>query len=727
MAGGRGHGQDDFPHCRHMIWPISVRLAVIHAAMHASAASRAAQLLRHGAAVLLPAAAIVASAYDTHPTASCDHSAAAAPALTTAAAGMRLTSPPASVLHEHRMGLPFEQRRGARLPGVDRAHLSFVGESLQARSGFASATQMMAEQPRLVETPRVGPGVGHTPTSTALKTLSFECAKCGELVVPSGSTEAISVRLTPEGESPVQTVASTPRVWQDSVFTSSLRDSGVTHGEVIPSSIFRSKGGPFTDACQRALLCAGCGIEVGYTMLDSSGALLSAVGRPPYKLVYYKDGRGFVLRLVDEAPWDAMKAAIPPAPSTPEHRHLEHSLEILKLPPDHPTAAERLHDLYSKQMADGRVMVRSSAPHEMIGGRGLVAADENPLSPMDPAAHVRNNSSATRVPSPYISATEDLSVGLLWTLPFGKLTVISPLLAERLEVTLIPNAELIALIEGIATNDTGVVLPAKTAAGGGGDTACSSIDGAPLAGDVAVDHSTTLLRAWRAKETLIRTGVGPAAVEEARSSILGIPVGPLFVLSGLERTGGNEWGGVDPLSKLRDGECCKDSRRLFPYSVEAFAELVAVPHPPGFSPSPDSAISVLAARADRTTPLYILVRMSRNALSDSTAPHAPLLALADALVEGRVQLRRAVAQFVREEGLGGGEEFPLGGAGAAAHPPSPPVAYYEVDVRLWQDRELLPALPGSVCGVPLLLLPWGCPGAQAAAERLYKLKKGGVK
>lgn len=150
-----------------------------------------------------------------------------------------------------------------------------------------------------------------------------------------------------------------------------------------------------------------------------------------------------------------------------------------------------------------------------------------------------------------------------------------------------------------------------------------------------------------------------------------------------------------------------------------------------------------SAGSDSTSvPAFLLVRMSRNALSDSLglqgepAAHgsgrqpgeggagAARLTMDAALLEGREQLRRVQKEFNKwlpAATVVDTRSVTQTGSGSTATP----IAYYELDVELVQDRQVANAIPRVVRGVPVLVLPFG-PASLSDAERIYKLKKGGT-
>jgi hypothetical protein len=337
--------------------------------------------------------------------------------------------------------------------------------------------------PRLLETPL--DEHEHPPTSRGLRQLAFVCASCGTLIVPRHATRLLTVRPTPAGASVVITESGTPRVQQDSVFADFVQEGGYRMAESsVLSTILGSKLQKFpVQPYQRAVLCAGCDAEVGYAVEDEHGRPLRIDGRPAYKMVYFKEGRGFVLRLVDEEAWTSMAVDVPLAEVEPQPRHLE-DLTALGRP---------VHEIRAEVEQDRRRPLLRSMRADETGA----IQPRDPASPVSALVHVLHGSSTNRASTRFVSGTSDSSVALLWALPFGRVVVVSPTLAALAGARVLSHEE---LLTGIASEVS----------------------------HVEADRERAALYASRAREALIEGSVDSLAVEPLRSRVASVH-GPRFV------------------------------------------------------------------------------------------------------------------------------------------------------------------------------------------------------
>jgi hypothetical protein len=376
-------------------------------------------------------------------------------------------------------------------PPLQQAHLS-EARTPEAQTSQSQAPALPAQLPQ-AQTPRRPPRLletplderEHPPTSRGLRRLAFACATCGTLVVPRHATRRLTVRPTPAGASVVITDSGTPRVQQDSVFADFVQEGGYRMAESsVLSTILGSKLQKFpVQPYQRAVLCAGCGAEVGYAVEDAHGRPLRIEGRPAYKMVYFKEGRGFVLRLADEEAWTSMAVDVPPAEIEPQPRHLEDLTALGR--PVHEIRAEveqdRRNHLLRSMRADetGAIQPRDSA------------------SPLSAIVHVLHGSSKNRASTRFVSGTSDSSLALLWALPFGRVVVVSPTLAALVGARVLSHEELLAAIASEVSHGE-------------------------------ADRERAALYASRACEALIEGSVGSPAVEPLRSRVASVH-GPRFV------------------------------------------------------------------------------------------------------------------------------------------------------------------------------------------------------
>jgi hypothetical protein len=262
-------------------------------------------------------------------------------------------------------------------------------------------------------------------------------------------------------------------------------------------------------------------------------------------------------------------------------------------------------------------------------------------------ATVCHGSSKSRAGTRFVSGTSDASMALLWALPFGRVVVVAPALADLVGARVLSHEELLAAIASEVTH-----------------------------GDA--DRDRAALYASRACEALVEGSVGSPAVEPVRSRVVGVH-GPRFTTA-------------------------QDQPDFFPAEAHEFRQLAVMQEPPVSLP-PDSGCSVLAHSADPSRPAYILVRMSRNSIDvrGSAAPQR----MQAALEAGRAQLWGALLELHRSGAIS---------EGAAA-------AYYELDVRLSQERVVSTSVPDRVERLPVLLVRWE-PGAQGVVSALCRIKQG---
>jgi hypothetical protein len=150
------------------------------------------------------------------------------------------------------------------------------------------------------------------------------------------------------------------------------------------------------------------------------------------KLISFRDSRGWVLHLTSPAAaaWKAMEEGIPPFPvrdSAP--RNLENALRL-----DHffsGTTAEKLAAT-NRLLSEGcsTALLRAVRPDEKPYSDGLLP--KNPLAKAQPLDHVLHGSSS-KTQTQFISFSEDPTVPLLWALPYGRVVVVSSVLADALK------------------------------------------------------------------------------------------------------------------------------------------------------------------------------------------------------------------------------------------------------------------------------------------------------
>lgn len=447
---------------------------------------------------------------------------------------------------------------------------------------------------RLAETPENV--TDHPPTTKGLGQLSFMCATCDTLIVPQFAVERVTVRPTPVGPASVQTTANTERVPQDSVFAGFLHEDGIVLGATsVQSPILQSKGLKFNNPHQRTVLCAGCGTDVGYAVEDGTCRIQRIEGRPPFKMVYFKEGRGQVLRLVDEAAWMGMLPGIPCAPPPSKHVHLENTLQLTEKLQVGRGVDVAITDINAMLAEDDRSLLqRVCRQDETPGIHGLTAKD--PASEASVVVHIVHGSSSKRVDTRFISMTDEPAVALLWGLPYSVMALVSPALAEMCGTKVWYTQDLRREID----------------------------NGSDAAADV---KAKALTYVERAHETLIEGGVHAAAVEQLHSRIVGVS-GPRFV----QRT-------------------AAAVAATFPSDPHDFRKLVAIDSP-RFRPGPDTGATVLAnvnpatGLAAGDEPVFVLMRMSRNSLPGLS------LTLQDAIIAGQEQLLKAMRAYDRQAGTG---------------------------------------------------------------------------
>lgn len=570
-------------------------------------------------------------------------------------------------------------------------------------SSFASFSENIAGAalPHLVETPEY-------PTAevaTGLKALAFECFACRTRIVDTNSLQRITVRSTPLS-------GARPRPQTDGTASAVATALFVTKPHNVVDSpdrrLFPLVAVP-EQTYQRDMFCGHCKRYVGYRLEDEAGQPLDLPGRPAYKLWYkcVDDSAagpsmvlntvtdkflhkakcvGSALSLVDEAPYrDLLKILPPPPPVRAEPpTSLERTARVsqatssdLKLVDAIASQARDEIALATARVEQGEYYMRAMAPEEGDPHRkGLQARKKD--AKISPAKHVDGVRD-----SQFISASGDLGVVLLWTLPYGLPVVIVPRFALR---------------TGTTINKPDAVLEAIE-----------------LSADVDNNKSKRLLPlAQSSAEALVVGAVDEAAVEEVRSHIHKVTLGPEFPPShgATGDTGDSvsfpatvhDWSGLEPVAiPASDGD---DRQALL---QTAFGDRTASDY--------FARRGVIGlARPGSTEPAFLLFRMTPNGLPGLPLPEAGTPGpdrvnrqkawLRGALEAGGKQLRDARAEVVD----------------SAANSPDFPIAYYELDYRLWQQRVVFPSLNGYVVErVPVLLVPWRR-GALAAGIKLCDIK-----
>ena len=286
----------------------------------------------------------------------------------------------------------------------------------------------------------------------ALYRTSFACYRCNTLIVPESSVTRFTVRQTPEGESTVQVKPHTAMVEQDSIFCEKVDRSGVRFMENnIYSPILDIKNKYPRTPFARTICCAKCDLQVGYRVEDEAGSPMEldreGDTRPPYKLVYYKFGRGFVLRPMDPAMLTKALLLIPEKPLAPAVKTFEKTVDnanLWKHLPNFDDKEPSYKDIISISNEKLNAGLRSVALRSLRKGEETVAGihakdPESNASPMEHVEHGSNPNTRT----PYISFTADPGIALLWALPFGQVTLMSTQLAAGVGTSILSNDNLL--------------------------------------------------------------------------------------------------------------------------------------------------------------------------------------------------------------------------------------------------------------------------------------------
>ena len=631
----------------------------------------------------------------------------------------------------------------------------------------------------LRETP--APPVGEL--GAALAGVAFACAHCGRTIIPQGALWRVTVRATPDAAEtprPPHGEAKTPAVQNaagpqnstegllrprrvamcTAAFATALADGMRTAANC---SLFRVHDHNFSGPTYaRDVHCGGCHRYLGYRLEDAEGALVTGRdGRPPFKVlvecgplrdvatpaeqattsaargpaamaehssVQWNPAKltGTAAVLVDARAWDAVAALLPPLTPTELRDHqtaappngLERTARLLesirrgKRAADASAAAEA-------HPAEYVMRELKAARDECEAGsflmRSLAAPEESPeshphvvgLRPRDPRAlasvsdHVRGERA-----SPYISLSADLSVPLSWALPYGTPAIIVPRWAVR-------TGGAFMLQDGVRRN---ILF------GGEGEN------------DSEVQH--LLGRAAASEEVLAIGPVAMPAVEALRTTVCRVAAGPSMSPSPAEAA-----------ASLGELVTATPTFPHFPKSALDFASLIPAPFPDTYplpQPRPGEetrAASDYFARGDvmalgrlpssvgsgpPAEPEFLLVRMRPNFMppasgSAAAAPRGSASAAAAhagsdpprSVVSAQLERLRAVLDAGSRQLL---SVRRAAGADAVA-------AYYELDVRLSQQRVVFPSLHELVIErVPVLLIPWGR-DAVAVAQRIWMQKE----
>jgi hypothetical protein len=317
----------------------------------------------------------------------------------------------------------------------------------------------MAE-PRLHETPwrrDLYPLV-----TQGLKSLSFLCYNCDALIIPEGCVSRITVRSQQQAESPpvdeLRCVAidSSDAVFADAplgddaqVTRSPAAHLGTTALQLYSTNRYRSV--PVIEE----LRCRSCSSDVGYVIVGSDGCPLARPdeGGREYKFWYYTPQRGHVLRLADKLAWYQLAQRVPPVLSVrSDKKQLERAQQLAH------ELSLSIVDVPKIFAADGTF--RDAAPSGYLRSlrRDEDAHDRlvprNTFSEKTPADHVKGDRE-----TPYISVTSSLSIGLMWSMPFGSLVVLNERAAALTGADLIQHSTLLSALN----SDTVLVNRTKSA------------------------------------------------------------------------------------------------------------------------------------------------------------------------------------------------------------------------------------------------------------------------
>lgn len=542
-----------------------------------------------------------------------------------------------------------------------------------------------------------------SPLAVALAQLAFRCGVCGAASLPPGSVQRITVRHTP-----------LKRFDAGGTAGSAVGTGVFAHAaaHVVPAGVttaFAPHSTNFAEpAYARDLTCAGCGAYLGYRLETAAGApIVGTDGRPPYKLwarceevpppagggarpVLHaaKCAAGATPMVVTSADaWARVAALLPssegaPAVGEPPPDAVERTAKLQR----QPHAADKVAPFVRAALLRavdaceaGGCLVRTLAPDDVDPHhRGLVARDPSARR-VSPALHVRGE----RL-TPFISTTTDLSVALPWALPYGEAAVVVPAWAEHTGSVIIPPESVLASLrrtDGLPLEQSGA---------------------RPDVASFADTRAFLTTRVEASREALVASGVDATSVEMLRSQVTRVAAGPTF-------------GAAPP----RDGGAPARTAASYPATAADFCALVRVDIPgdareefDGRTPHEyfSRRATLALARAGERTPSFLLVRMTPN-----TLPRR-LLDDCDRVDERLGKVQAQLARLDRVLAAGGAQL-------RAAQADCADAAYYELDVKLTQQRVVFPSLNAATVGrVGVLLIPWS-PNAVAGAVRAQRGKE----
>lgn len=569
--------------------------------------------------------------------------------------------------------------------------------------------------------------------ASLISDLSFRCASCGNAILPAGSVQRITVRMTP-----LRRHGSKREARSTGLFAHSA--DGVALSE--EASAFPPHLSNFREpAFSRDVRCGRCDRYLGYRIENAGGELMSGIdGRPPYKL-WQKCGElaegsapaeesssGAAVGSVSKAPhlhnakcpanaqplsldsimaWEALEARLPPEPASASSLRaiapngVERTTRLLeggRVPPNAKAHVDFLRKETARAVAAceaGKCLLRTLSfteadPHHA----GL--APRNPSNVrVSPASHVRGERE-----SPYISLSRNLSDSLPWALPYGRSVIVVPRWAEH--------------------TGAGIISPERV------QESIRDTDGLPVTKGPPTapgeETSGRLLRhAAQSTEALIKGHVSESTVELINAAVSNVAAGPIFsaaAASGAASTTATE-ARVETASSFH-----------YPGSADEFRAMAEVAMPQG-EPRADmggrtpadylARRGVIAlGRPGKPEPSFLLVRMTPNKLPDekfaSITDQVPSDGGGGAPAADTAQTPATTAPAATSPSVVQQQKERLGRVLAAggrqlrfASADCTDCAYYELDVDLSQPQRLVfPSLHDyTVERVGVVLIPWG--------------------
>lgn len=297
------------------------------------------------------------------------------------------------------------------------------GAALHRKPGNG-VEQVAVNKIRLEDTPKHP----STATAMALAKLSFACARCGLEVLPISSLSRVTCRSTPlDTGKPLGRKGLQDSLWCDRV-TNTLADP-----EHLPHLV-RSTLNPLDPMQYFRYLSCTCGERIGFRHENSEGEVVSNPGEQhrSHKLIYWNEDRGFVLRLISAEAWSGALETLPPpsAPAATSPSYFEQSLGLVSMlhgrARGHTLDAvvDAVRELYDSGTDD--VLIRSLRSDELPDIVGLLPKDGTGSS--DSAEQVLHGN---KVNTAIISTTRQLSIALLWAIPFGRVAIMNLSLLKR--------------------------------------------------------------------------------------------------------------------------------------------------------------------------------------------------------------------------------------------------------------------------------------------------------